>query len=51
MDAVAQRSLGKNGTDYQMLFAALTIVTIPVITVYLIFNRQVVFGLTEGSLK
>lgn len=38
-------------TDYQMLFAALTIITIPMITVYIIFNRQVVSGLTEGSLK
>ncbi len=38
-------------TDYQMLFAALTIITIPMVAVYVIFNRQVVAGLTEGSLK
>lgn len=38
-------------TDYQMLFAALTIVTIPIIAIYILFNRQVVAGLTEGSLK
>lgn len=38
-------------TDYQMLFAALTVVTIPMIIVYLAFNRQIVAGLTEGSLK
>ena len=38
-------------TDYQMLFAALTVVTIPMIVVYLVFNRQIVAGLTEGSLK
>ena len=38
-------------TDYQMLFAALTIITIPMVAIYVIFNRQVVAGLTEGSLK
>lgn len=38
-------------TDYQLLFAALTIITIPMVTIYVIFNRQVVAGLTDGSLK
>lgn len=38
-------------TDYQLLFAALTVVTIPMIAVYVAFNKQVVAGLTEGSLK
>ena len=38
-------------TDYQMLFAALTVITIPMIIVYLAFNKQIVAGLTEGSLK
>ena len=38
-------------TDYQLLFAALTVVTIPMIIVYIAFNKQVVAGLTEGSLK
>ena len=38
-------------TDYQLLFAALTVVTIPMIAIYVAFNKQVVAGLTEGSLK
>lgn len=38
-------------TDYQLLFAALTVITIPMIIIYIAFNRQIVAGLTEGSLK
>jgi raffinose/stachyose/melibiose transport system permease protein len=38
-------------TDYQLLFAALTVVTVPMIIIYVAFNKQVVAGLTEGSLK
>ena len=41
----------RHATDYQLLFAALTIITIPMVLIYLVFNRQVVSGLTEGSLK
>lgn len=38
-------------TDYQLLFAALTIITVPMVAIYVAFNRQVVAGLTDGSLK
>ncbi|THF84288.1 carbohydrate ABC transporter permease [Cohnella fermenti] len=38
-------------TDYKMLFSALSIVTIPMIAIYIVFNRYVVAGLTEGALK
>ena len=38
-------------TNYHLLFAALTIVTIPMIIVYVIFNRRVIEGLTEGAIK
>ncbi|MEN9710088.1 MAG: hypothetical protein RL441_80 [Actinomycetota bacterium] len=38
-------------TDYQMLFAALTMVTLPMIVLYVVFNRQIVTGLTQGSIK
>jgi raffinose/stachyose/melibiose transport system permease protein len=38
-------------TNYQLLFAALTIVTVPMIIVYIIFNRKVIEGLTEGAVK
>jgi raffinose/stachyose/melibiose transport system permease protein len=38
-------------TDYGLLFAALTIVTLPMIIIYIAFNKQIVEGLTAGSLK
>jgi raffinose/stachyose/melibiose transport system permease protein len=38
-------------TDYQLLFAALTIITLPMIAVYVMFHRKIAQGLTEGSLK
>lgn len=38
-------------TDYGLLFAALTIVTVPMIVIYVAFNRQIVEGITAGSLK
>ncbi len=38
-------------TDYRLLFSALTIITLPMVAVYVIFHRQVVAGVTEGSLK
>jgi raffinose/stachyose/melibiose transport system permease protein len=38
-------------TDYQLLFAALTIITIPMVAVYVMFHRQIIAGVTEGSLK
>ncbi len=38
-------------TNYHLLFAALTIVTVPMIILYVIFNRKVIEGLTEGAVK
>ncbi|WP_199565787.1 carbohydrate ABC transporter permease [Spongiactinospora rosea] len=38
-------------TDYGLLFSALSIITLPMIVIYLVFNRQVVAGITAGSLK
>ena len=38
-------------TDYSLLFSALSIVTIPMIVIYVIFNRQIVAGVTAGSVK
>jgi len=40
---------GKYSTDYPMLFAALSIITIPMIGIYVIFHRQVISGMTEGA--
>jgi raffinose/stachyose/melibiose transport system permease protein len=38
-------------TDYSLLFSALSIVTIPMIVIYVVFNRQIVDGITTGSVK
>ena len=35
-------------TDYSLLFSALSIVTIPMIVIYVVFNRQIVEGITAG---
>ena len=38
-------------TDYSLLFSALSIVTIPMIVIYVVFNRHIVEGITAGSVK
>ena len=38
-------------TDYALLFSALSIITLPMIVVYVVFNRQIVEGITAGSVK
>ena len=35
-------------TDYSLLFSALSIVTLPMLVVYVVFNRQIVEGITAG---
>ena len=42
---------GKYATDYPLLFSALSIVTIPMIGIYVIFHRQVIQGITEGTTR
>jgi raffinose/stachyose/melibiose transport system permease protein len=42
---------GYHITDLSLLFAALTVVTVPMIALFLIFQRQLIEGLTVGSLK
>lgn len=42
---------GKYSTDYPMLFSALSIITIPMVAIYVIFHRQVTSGITEGTLR
>ncbi|MFA1549804.1 carbohydrate ABC transporter permease [Actinomadura chokoriensis] len=42
---------GRHSTDYGLLFSALSIITLPMIVVYVVFNRWVVGGVTAGSLK
>jgi raffinose/stachyose/melibiose transport system permease protein len=38
-------------TDYSLLFSALSIVTIPMIVIYVVFNRHIIDGITAGSVK
>lgn len=38
-------------TDYGLLFSALSIITLPMIVIYVVFNKQIVEGITAGSLK
>ena len=37
--------------DYNRLFAAIAIVTFPIVLLYVIFQKQFVSGLTSGSIK
>ncbi|MBU4214374.1 MAG: carbohydrate ABC transporter permease, partial [Actinobacteria bacterium] len=56
---VSQRTLpigialfrGQHGTSWGLVFAASVIAVVPVIVVYVIFQRQLVSGLTNGALK
>jgi raffinose/stachyose/melibiose transport system permease protein len=41
----------QHSTDYPELFAALTIVTAPIVVLYLAAQRQFISGLTAGALK
>lgn len=43
--------IGKYATDYPMLFAALSMITLPVIAVYTVFHKQIIAGVTEGSVQ
>jgi len=36
---------------HPQLFSALSIVTLPMIVIYVVFNRQIVEGITAGSVK
>jgi raffinose/stachyose/melibiose transport system permease protein len=38
-------------TDYNKMFAALVIITIPIIVIYIIFQKQFISGLVAGAVK
>jgi raffinose/stachyose/melibiose transport system permease protein len=42
---------GEHTTNYPSLFAALTLVTIPIIIVYALFSKQIMEGMTAGAVK
>ena len=41
---------GYHSVDYKLVFAALSIATVPILIVYFVFQRQIIAGLTVGSL-
>lgn len=41
---------GYYSVDYKLVFAALSIATVPVLVLYFVFQRQIIAGLTVGSL-
>lgn len=51
LPVAAANFIGRHGVDYPMLFAALTIITIPVIVVYMIAQKGFVEGLSAGAMK
>jgi len=42
---------GQHTVDYKLLFAALSIITVPMVIVYFVFQRYIISGLTAGALK
>jgi raffinose/stachyose/melibiose transport system permease protein len=38
-------------TDYGLLFSALSIITLPMVVIYIVFNRQITEGITAGAVK
>lgn len=40
-----------HGTDWGLIFAATTIAMVPILVIFLIFQRQFVSGITSGALK
>ena len=43
--------IGYEGTDYGGILASSVLATLPMVAVYLLFQRQLVAGLTSGSIK
>jgi multiple sugar transport system permease protein len=42
---------GQHGTSWGLVFAASVIAVVPVVLVYVAFQRHIVSGLTSGALK
>ncbi|MER9947255.1 carbohydrate ABC transporter permease [Mesorhizobium sp. M0047] len=47
----AQMFIGQFVTDWNAVIAALTLAILPVLTLYLIFSRQLIRGITSGAVK
>lgn len=42
---------GKEGVNYGMLFAAVTLIVVPVLIVYLLLQKYIIKGMTAGAIK
>lgn len=51
LPVAAANFIGRHGVDYTVLFAALVIISIPIIIVYLIAQKGFVEGLSAGAIK
>ena len=47
----AQQFLGQFVSDWNAVLSSLTLAMVPVLIIYLLFSRQLIRGLTEGSVK
>ena len=47
----AQEFLGQFVSDWNSVLSSLSLAIVPVLVLYLLFSRQLVEGLTAGSLK
>jgi len=43
--------MGQYQSSYHLLFADVVIITIPMLILFLIFNKQIVSGMVAGSVK
>jgi len=42
---------GQHAIDYKLLFSALSMITIPMIVIYFVFQKHIIEGLTVGAVK
>lgn len=42
---------GRYTSDYHLIFAGITIITLPIVALYVVFQRQFISGLTAGAIK
>jgi len=43
--------MSQSQTTYNLLFASVLVITIPMLVMYIIFQRQIVAGMTSGAVK
>lgn len=41
----------KEGTDYGLMAASVTLIVVPIIIVYVVLQKQIIKGLTAGAIK